>query len=54
MHTNIWSENEKERVYLGDLSVDGSMLLKSVLQREVVRVWTAFICLVIGAFRGIL
>jgi hypothetical protein len=46
MHTNLQSENLKVRNHLGDVGVDGRMILK--------RMWTGFNRLKIGSSGGIL
>jgi hypothetical protein len=47
-------ENLKGRGYLENLHIDGRILLKLILQKYGVRVWTGFIWLRIGTGDGIL
>jgi hypothetical protein len=42
MHKKCWSENTKGRDYLGDLGLDGTIVLKWILKKKGVRVWTGF------------
>jgi hypothetical protein len=52
MHTKFWLENMKERDHLEDLLVDGSIILKSILNKQGVRVWTGLIWFRIGTDGG--
>jgi hypothetical protein len=45
MHTKFWTENLKEADHLGDLSVDGDMLVRLILKKSFGRVCTGSICL---------
>jgi hypothetical protein len=49
MHTEFQSKNLKGRDHLEDLSIDGSVILKCVLKKYGVRMWTGFIWLRIGS-----
>jgi hypothetical protein len=40
MHTRFWLLNLKGRDHLGDLSIYGRIILKCVLKKEVVKVWS--------------
>ena len=51
MHTGFWWGNLRERDHLEDLAVDGSILLKWILDG---RAWTGLICLRIGKGGGLL
>jgi hypothetical protein len=52
MYTNL-SENLKERNHLGDLGVDGNIILKCVLKTQSVRVWSGLNWLRIGCSGGL-
>jgi hypothetical protein len=39
---------------LGDLGIDGSIILKWTLEKQYVRLWTGFIWLMIGTSGGLL
>jgi hypothetical protein len=39
----VWPENLKGKDYLDDLGVDGRIILKSVLMKNYVKMWTGFI-----------
>ena len=45
MHTGFWWVNLKKRHNLQDLGVDGTIILKLVMNTYYGRVWTGFICL---------
>jgi len=45
MHTGFWWVNLKQRDNSQDLGVDGSIILKLVMNRYYGRLWTGFICL---------
>jgi hypothetical protein len=48
MHAKFWFENLKRRDYLEDLDIDGSIILKRMLEKWGGKVWTGFIWLRIG------
>jgi hypothetical protein len=43
MRATFYSENKKGRELLGDLDVDGRIILKSILKKQGVRMWTVII-----------
>jgi hypothetical protein len=45
MHTKLCSEYLKETDLLGDLGIDGKILLKQILKKQDVRVWIGFMWL---------
>jgi hypothetical protein len=45
-------ENLKGRDHLGDLGVDGKIILKRILGKQDVRMWTAFIWLKMDPLAG--
>jgi hypothetical protein len=53
MHAKFWSEKLNRRDHLEDLGIDGR-ILKSILKKWDVRVWTRFIQLRIAAGGGLL
>jgi hypothetical protein len=42
MHSNYLAAKPKEKNNLGDLSVDGRMILKWILKERIVRMWPGF------------
>jgi hypothetical protein len=53
MHTKFWSEYLKERDHLEDIGVDGRIILKWVLEKRCVMMWTGFIWLSVGSNGGL-
>jgi hypothetical protein len=47
------SENPKGRGNMEDLVIDGRMILRRILQKQDVRVWTGFVWLRIGISGGL-
>ena len=43
LHAGFWSGNLKERDSLEDLPVDGSIILKRILNKQDGRTWTGLI-----------
>jgi hypothetical protein len=43
MHAECWSDNLKGRDHLGELGVDVNIILKWILKKHSVKVWTEFI-----------
>jgi hypothetical protein len=45
MHTEFWLENLEGRNHLGDLSIDERIILKWILKKQGMRMWTGFMWL---------
>jgi hypothetical protein len=43
MRTKFWSENVKGSDHMGDLGLDGKIILKCILKKWDGRAWTGFI-----------
>jgi hypothetical protein len=54
MDSKFWSKNLKDRDNFVDVSVDGRILLKWIVEKQIGRVWNGFIYLGIGCFGGLL
>jgi hypothetical protein len=54
MHTKCLSKNLKKRDHLGYLVIDAMIMLKLILKKQGVRVWTGFTCLRIRISGGFL
>jgi hypothetical protein len=54
MHVGLWWESHKEGYYWDDQDVDGWIILKSILQREVGMVLAGVIWIRIGTNGGLL
>jgi hypothetical protein len=53
VHTTFWPENMKGRNHKEDLDIDGMTVLKWILKKDDVRVWTGFIWLRVGTSGGL-
>jgi len=51
-YTGFWWENLKQRDHLGDSGVDGRIILRWILRKRDVEVWTESSLLRIGTFGG--
>jgi hypothetical protein len=54
MDTRIWSRNLKERDNFRNLDVDGRLIIKWILNKQLIRVWSGLNWLMIGSSGGIL
>jgi hypothetical protein len=54
MLKKFWPGNLKARHYLEGFGVDGRLILESILQKYIGRVWTGLIWLRIGTCGGLL
>jgi hypothetical protein len=54
MHTKCWSENLKELNHSKDIGVGERIILEWILGKEGGKMWTGFICLMIGTSGGLL
>jgi hypothetical protein len=54
MRTEFWPENLTGRDYLKDLGKDRRIILKWILKKYDVRMWTGFISLSTGCSMGLL
>jgi hypothetical protein len=52
--SRISLKNRKRRNSFGDLSLDHRIILKEILRKEYLKVWTGFICFRIGTSGGLL
>jgi hypothetical protein len=52
MHTKFWVENLKRRDHVEDRGRDGKIVLKWIMRKQDVRLWTGFIWLVLGSSSG--
>jgi hypothetical protein len=54
MHTKFCSENSKERCHLGELGIDGRIILSWIMKKRDLRMWTGLDWLRIGHDGGLL
>jgi hypothetical protein len=54
MYTEFWSQNLKGRDHSEDLRVDGKIILKWILGKQVEKVWNEFIWLMTETSGGLL
>jgi hypothetical protein len=54
IHTKFWAENLKGGDCFEHLGIDGKIILKWILEKQVGKLWTGFIWLRIGTCGGLL